>query len=74
MENVARDRISREFADLTALLEDAAGLAVEGQSLRRSPAELRDITTSLRPLLMDSLSKLVRIERALAEGEGDGDP
>lgn len=70
MEDTTRDRISRDFADLTALLEDAAGLAVEGQSRRQSVTALKEITARLRSLVNMSEQILTGIERALAE-EGD---
>lgn len=70
MEDTARDRISKDFADLTDLLEDAAGLAVEGQSRRQSVAALKEITSRLRSLVNASERTLTGIERALA-AEGD---
>lgn len=74
MEDSARDRISEAFADLTALLEDAAGFAVEGQSRRRSVAELKSITLRVRPLLDASEITLSGIVRALAEEVHDRKP
>lgn len=68
MENVARDRISKEFADLTAMLEDAAGIAVDGQSRRHSVAALKEIISRLRSLVNASERTLSGIERALADG------
>ncbi len=43
-----RDNISGAFADLTALLEDAAGMAVEGQSLRCTIKDLENAAALIR--------------------------
>lgn len=71
MEDTTRDRISKDFADLTVLLEDAAGLAVNGQSRRQSVAALKEIATSLRSLVNASERTLTGIEHALDEEEGN---
>lgn len=43
-----RDDISKGFADLTALLEDAAGMALEGQSLRCTIKDLENTAALIR--------------------------
>jgi hypothetical protein len=69
MDEYARDRISKEFADLTAQLEDAAGLAVRGQSLRQSVAAVRGTHAQLSALLKTCEHKLASAERALVRAE-----
>lgn len=44
-----RDDISKGFADLTALLEDAAGLAAEGQSRRCTVEGLENLAAQIWP-------------------------
>jgi len=43
-----RDEISGAFADLTALLEDVVGMAVEGQSLRCTIKYLENAAALIR--------------------------
>jgi hypothetical protein len=74
MEDSARDRISEAFGDLTDLLEDAAGLEVEGQSRRRPVAELRGITVRFRLLLNASERMLCDLERVLTGEADDQEP
>ncbi len=62
MNEFERDRISKGFADLTALLEDAAGLAVEGLSCQRSLASLREHIAQIRPLLIACVAEIALIE------------
>ena len=59
------DRISKEFADLTAVLEDVAGLAVEGQSSQRSLALIRENIAHIWPLLIACVAELASIERGI---------
>ena len=65
MDEFERDRISKGFADLTALLEDAAGLAVEGQSNQRSLKFIGDDIVQIWPLLIAGVAKLASIEREI---------
>lgn len=44
-----RDDISKGFADLTGLFEYAEGLAVEGQSRRRTVEDLENLAAQIRP-------------------------
>ncbi len=69
MDEFERDRISKEFADLTALLEDTAGIAVEGQSGQRSLASLRENAAQIWPLLIDCVAELSSIERGIYNQE-----
>lgn len=63
MDEFELDGISKGFADLTALLEDAAGLAVEGQSSQRSLVLVRENITQIWPLLIAGVAELASIER-----------
>lgn len=69
MNEFERDKISERFADLTALLEDAAGLSVEGQSDKRSFALMRTDIAQIWPLLRASVMVLTTIERILGKDE-----
>ena len=66
MDENERDRISKRFADLTALLEDAAGLAVEGQSSQRSLMLVVDDIAQIWPLLIAGVAALTSIERSIS--------
>lgn len=65
MDEFERDGISKEFADLTALLEDAAGIAVEGQSCPRSLVSVREHIAHFWPLLIACVAELASIERGI---------
>jgi hypothetical protein len=65
MDEIERDRISKGFADLTALLEDAAGLAVEGQSNQRTLALIGNDIAQIWPLLIAGVAELASIERGI---------
>ena len=67
MDECERDRISKGFADLTALLEDAAGHAVEGQSSQRSLASFREDIKQIWPLLIACVSALASIENVITK-------
>lgn len=71
MADFERDRKSRGFADLTAFLEDAAGLAVEGQFSQRSLATIRDTVIQIWPLLIASVAELAAIERDIQHAGTD---
>ncbi len=74
MDEHARDKISKAFAGLTGLLEDAAGYAVDGQSLQRPPAALREIVAQIRPLLTASELALGNVEHTLNGGRESRGP
>lgn len=67
MDEFERDRASKEFADLTALLEDAAGIAVEGQSGQRALASLRENVAQIWPMLIACVAELASIERSIGD-------
>lgn len=46
------------FADLTALFEDAAGLATDGQAMVQSASQARAIAQELRKLLRNATKTL----------------
>ncbi|MBL4808244.1 MAG: hypothetical protein JKY31_13320 [Rhodobacteraceae bacterium] len=61
-----RDAILRVFADLTGLLEDDAGMAVEGQSLRCTLMVLENLATSLRTEIKKVIPMLAATEPLIA--------
>lgn len=61
------DQIAKGFAELTTLLEDAAALAVDGQSGDRTPESIKAVSEDLRILLKASVTKLAWIERSIDE-------
>lgn len=65
MEEIERDRISKEFADLTAMFEDAATLAVNGQTDRRSLDLILADIQQLWSILAASMTVLASIERRI---------
>jgi len=65
MDDFERDRISKGFADLTALLEDAAGLAAEGQSGQQTLVLFRENIVQIWPLLIAGVAELASIERGI---------
>jgi len=69
MDEFERDGISKRFANLTALLEDAAGLAVEGQSRQRSLALIRKNIAHIWPLLIACVAQLALLERHVQNQE-----
>jgi len=52
------NEISKTFADLTALFEDAAELAAEGQSPGLPRDDRREIIRKLQKILQDASSRL----------------
>lgn len=71
MADYERDKISKRFADLTALLEDAAGFAVDGQSSQRSLAAIKNTVIQIWPLLITSVAELAAIERDIKHAGTD---
>lgn len=71
MADFERDRISKRFADLTALLEDAAGFAVDGQSSQRSLAAIKNTVIQIWPLLIASVADLAANERDIQHAGND---
>ncbi len=65
MDEKARDEISERFADLTVLLEDAATIAVEGQSKRLSLSSVASQIEQAWPKVIASVGVLAAIERKL---------
>ena len=61
MNEFDRDRTSKGFADLTALLENAAALAVEGQSSKHTLVSARANIKKFWPLLNACLVTLAAI-------------
>lgn len=60
-----RDDISKGFADLTGLFEDAAGLVMEGQSRRRTVEDLENFAAQIRPEVNRIIRVLVALERLI---------
>ncbi len=56
------------FAVLTGLLEDAAGLAAEGQSPRLARGEAQALVADLRDLLGHATAALDELDATLAGG------
>ncbi len=73
MNELERDKISERFADLTALLEVAAGLSIGGQSGKRSLALMRSDIAQIWPLLRASEIVLTTIERIIGKDESGRD-
>lgn len=65
--NRNRDHISKSFADLTALLEDATSLATAGQSHQCTLQELTELTKRLWPGIIKGVGTLANIERLIAD-------
>jgi len=61
-----RDDISKGFADLTALLEDAAGMAVEGQSRRCNVEDLESLAAQIWPEVNRISKVLAALEQLIA--------
>lgn len=59
------DQISKGFAELTMLFEDAAALAADGQSCNRTLDDIRAVSERLRLLLNASVTKLDRIDHRI---------
>ena len=60
-----RDDISKGFSDLTGLFEDAAGLAVEGQSRRYTVEDLENLAAQIWPEVNRTIKVLVALERLI---------
>lgn len=65
-----RDRIAERFADLTATSEDAAGLAVSGQSPDLSETDAERLVAELWRTLICSVEILANIEQELHQETG----
>ena len=61
-----KDRVGRLFAQLTGELEDASGLAVEGQNSKSTFALRRSLTRRIRRQLIGSLRTLALLDAALS--------
>ena len=61
------DQINKAFAELTGCLEDAAGLAAEGQASTAEVATLRVLQDQIAPELKGCSSTLDRIAHLLSE-------
>ena len=61
------DQINKAVAELTGSLEDAAGLAAEGQAFTAEGATLRELQDQIAPKLRCCCSLLDRISALLAE-------
>ena len=61
------DQINQAFAELTGCLEDAAGLAAEGQASGVKASTLRELQDQIAPKLRCCCSLLDRISALLAE-------
>jgi len=59
------DDISKGFADLTALLEDAAGLAVEGQSRLCTVEDFESLAAFILPEMNEIIRVLTALERLI---------
>ena len=65
MEENIRDSISSGFAELTILMEDAATLAVAGQSQKQSVTNAKEIIKTIWPLLISCDVVLASIEHVI---------
>ncbi len=70
MESTDREKVAEAFAELTAMLEDATVLAVDGQSNDRSPYSIRTNIGRLRSLLSASTDQLAGIENLVGDYDG----
>ncbi|WP_411892447.1 hypothetical protein [Yoonia sp. SDW83-1] len=70
MESTDREKVAEAFAELTAMLEDATVLAVDGQSNDRSPNSIRTNIGRLRSLLSASTDQLAGIENLVGDYDG----
>ena len=71
MDNVTLDQIRTGFADLTGLVEDAASLAVKGQSPQISAAEAMRLARAIEVRLTRA-RRCLRDIKALAAGQSPG--
>lgn len=60
-----RDDILKGFADLTGLLEDAAGLAVEGQCCRSKIDDWENLAAQIWPEVNRIIRVLAALERLI---------
>ncbi len=74
MDDVVRDQIQTAFAELTGLMEDAASVAVEGQSPALNETEAMQLARSIDPLLKRASSCLRGIEALAADQNPRGGP
>jgi hypothetical protein len=65
MDENVRDSISRGFAELTILMEDAATLAVVGQSQKQAVRDAKEIIKAIWPLLISCDVAMASIEHAI---------
>jgi len=72
MSDAESPEIAERFARLTAVLEDAAGFAVEGQGGRQSSNRALELCGHIRALLLAATIELVAIEWQLARDTGSG--
>ena len=67
MDENVRDNISNGFAELTSLIEDAATIAVAGQSQRQSMVDMKELIKSIWPILISCNVVLSSLERIIED-------
>lgn len=60
------DHVRKRFADLTAALEDAAGLASDGQAIELNKAMIEDLVSRIDIHLERARSNVRAIQRLVA--------
>ena len=65
MDENVRVSISSGFADLTILMEDAATLAIAGQSKKQAVMDAKEIIQTIWPLLTSCNAVLASIEHVI---------
>lgn len=66
------DQLARDFAFLTALLEDAGGLAADGQDPSLSPLRQTDLLQSIETKLAAASRLIPKMHRRLAAPQTGG--
>jgi hypothetical protein len=61
------DHVQKRFADLTAALEDAAGLASDGQAIELNKSEIEDLVSQIDIHLERARSNVRAIRRLVAK-------